>query len=449
LALLFLTYADTIGDLGVAAAVIYWPERHEDIAGVSFWVGLAMSLAWFTLAQLTAAPVADFFRNPDAEPILRVLAWSFPLRALGNTHDALCQRALHFKARVVPETLLVAVKGIACVGLALAGFGVWSLVWGQLAGVAVRTVALWVVVPWRPDLRLSTSLLGPVLRYGRGIVAVRVLAAVLHHADVVIVGRILGVTALGFYQIAAKVPEMTVALLIWVGGKVLFPTLARVQEEPEQLRRVYLEALRWVGLLAIPASVGMFLLAEPLLVTLLGPTWASAAPILRALAVYTGLRALGSHAGDVLKATGRPGLLAGLGVAKAALLLPALVWAAGQGTATVAATMAAVTALTVSLNVGVVCRLLGIGPRSVLSSLLTALPPVLVMTPVLVAWNRIAAPLSPTLHALGGVGVGLVAYLGTLALTAPRLRQTLRSFALRQEASSPPADVPALGEGAR
>ena len=66
-----------------------------------------------------------------------------------------------------------------------------------------------------------------MLSYGRHIVAVNVLAAVLHHADLLIVGRMLGAAALGFYQMAYKVPEMTIIMLVRAASTVLFISSGR------------------------------------------------------------------------------------------------------------------------------------------------------------------------------------------------------------------------------
>lgn len=417
LGLVFLTYVETVGDLGTGAALIYWPDRRREVAQLTFWISLLTGLLWFGASQLGAPLLARFFHAPEAEPLLRVLALSFPLRALGRAHDSLCQKDLRFKARMLPESAMFLTKGAVAITLALSGSGVWSLVWGQLAGEALRTISLWIVVPWRPSLAIPHDLASPILRYGSGIIAVNLLAAVLHHADLVIVGRRLGAEALGLYQIAGKVPEITIALLVWGGAKVLFPTLSRVQQTRARLRRFYLEALRWIAVLALPATVGLFLLAEPLLLSFFGEAWIAAVPILRALAVYTGLRALGSHSGDVLKATGRSRLLAGLGVVKALLLLPVLVWASSVGAPAVAWGLTAVSAVGLILNLGFVFRILDLRWTDLLDSLRTSLPGTLATLLALSLWTHLSTGLSPVVTLVGGVGLGL-----SLCLLALRWR---------------------------
>ena len=438
-ALVYITYVETVADLGTGSALIFWPDRRDEAAQVTFVSSALAGLGWCVLTLLAAPWIAGFFHSPEGVPILRALALSFPLKFLGTTHDAICQKDMRFRVRLIPEVAMAVGKAGVAVGLALAGFGVWSLVWGQLVGLAAWTVALWLVVPWRPRWRWpSSDLVRPMLAYGRGIVAVNVLAAITHHADLVIVGRMMGARILGLYQMAYKVPEMTVIVSIWVVGKVLFPAFSRAHAADaagEEVGRIYVRALRWIALLTVPASLGLALVAEPLVLTVFGERWREAAPILRALALYTGLRALGSHAGDVLKATGRPGLLAAIAVAKAVLMVPLLLLAARSGPVAVALTMAGVTAVTLLFNVAAVCRLARVSPRALLAALRPSLLAGAGMAAALLGWQRLAGPAGLAT----AVVVGAVAYLLGLLLMNPGLVGEVRRALARQkvaEASS-------------
>jgi PST family polysaccharide transporter len=440
-ALVYIVYVETIADLGTGAALIYWPERREEAAQVTFVTNALAGLFWCAVTFAAAPWIAEFFHSPAGVPILRALALSFPLKFLGTTHDALCQKEMRFRTRLVPELAMAAGKSLTAVGLALAGFGVWSLVWGQLAGLAAWTATLWLVVPWRPRGLWPSGLARPMLAYGRGIIAVNVLAAVTHHADLVIVGRMLGARALGLYQMAYKVPEMMVIVAVWVVSKVLFPAFSRAHAAGEEVGVLYAAALRWVGLFVVPAALGLALVAEPLVVSLFGERWRDAAPILQALALYAGLRALGAHAGDVLKAMGRPGLLAAIAVAKAALVVPLLLIAARSGAVAVALAMAGVTALTMLFNVAAVCRLTRLRPAALLAALRPSLLAGAGMAAVLVGWRRLAPVGEGPLSLAIAVAVGAGAYLLLLRLMNPGLLRELR-----QALSPPPALAPSGGE---
>lgn len=440
-ALVYITYVETVADLGTGSALIFWRERREEAAQVTFVSSALAGVGWCAVTLLAAPWIADFFHSPEGVPILRALAFSFPLKFLGTTHDAICQKEMRFRARLIPEVAMAVGKAGVAVGLALAGFGVWSLVWGQLAGLAAWTLALWRVVAWRPAWSWpSANLARPMLAYGRGIVAVNVLAAITHHADLVIVGRMLGASVLGLYQMAYKVPEMTVILSVWVVSKVLFPAFSRAHAADAtgaEVGALYAGALRWIGLLAVPASLGLALVAEPLVVTVFGERWRDAAPILQALALYTGLRALGAHAGDVLKATGRPGLLAAIAVVKAALMVPLLLLAARSGPVAVALTMAGVTAVTLLFNMAAVCRLARVSPRTLLAALRPSLLAGAGMAAALLGWRSLApaAPLAPEgpLALAAAVVLGAAVYLGILALLSPGLLADARRALARRQ----------------
>jgi PST family polysaccharide transporter len=256
----------------------------------------------------------------------------------------------------------------------------------------------------------------------------------------------LGTTALGFYQMATKVPEVAVTLAVWVVGRVLFAAFSRAHAAGRDLARGYLAALRYVSLVTVPAAAGLFAVAEPLVRSLFGDAWLPTVPILRALAVYVGLRSVGAHAGDVLKATGRTGLLAGLAVAKAAVLVPLLIAAGRVSPVAVAATLAAVTGATALVNLLVVARLVGVRPRELAATLSTSLAATAAMAAALAAWRLWGPELGPLADLAAQVPLGGAVYLGVvLALDAGAVREAAAS--LRRpaagEADEPVAPVAA------
>jgi PST family polysaccharide transporter len=418
-ALVYITYLETLGDLGTGAALVYWPDRTREIAQVTFVLNLMTGVAWFLLTWVLAPAVAAYFHSPEGAPILRALGATFPLKALGNTHDALCKKDLRFRARLLPEVGLAAVKAVVTIALAVAGVGVWSLVWGYVVATGARAALLWLVVPWRPAWHWPADLFRPVLRYGGWIVVVNVVAVVVHHVDLVVVGRMLGLTALGFYQMAYKLPETVVILLVWQSSLVLFPAFSRAWASGRSLGDAYVAALRFVSLLALPAAASLFCLAEPLVLTLFGEDWRPSIPILRALAVYTGLRALGTHTGDVIKAQGRPRMLAALAAMKALVLVPTLIVAARWGPTAVAAATAAVAGATLALDFAVVRRVSGAPVRAILAAVVASMPPVAALAVVLTAWARAATGAGSLVVLFGGVLLGLATYVLAVRVLSP------------------------------
>ncbi|HEX2059421.1 MAG TPA: lipopolysaccharide biosynthesis protein [Thermoanaerobaculia bacterium] len=415
-ALAYITYADTIGDLGAGPALVYWPDRRDDAAQVTFLVSIASGLFW-CLSTIALAPfIADFFNAPEGTRIVQALSLGFVLKYLGNTHDALAQKDLRFRAHVIPDLSMATVNAGLALAMASAGWGAWSLVWGRLAGSACRTILMWLAVPWRPTLRVPRDLFGPMLRYGRSILMVNIAAAILLNADLVAVGRFLGTTTLGLYQMAARIPEATVMVLLIVLARVLFPALAKIHAEGRGLREPYLLVTRSISAVTIPASLGLAALAEPIVLLFFGAQWTASAPILRMLAIAAALQCLSWQAGDVLKATGNAALLARIAWIRVAMLIPAVV-AGAQWSAVGAATgLVIATAIATVLSLAVSSPIIGVRLRDMAGALFPSVASGVVMALVVVAWTRWSGDLSPVVQVVFGVVIGAAVHVAVLAL---------------------------------
>ena len=334
-AIVAIAFLDITQDLGIGSALIYARDDPRS-QSTAFWLGLASGCALFAFSSVAAYWVGLFFDEPRAVALTRVLALGFPLAALGGVHSALLRKRLQFRRRFVPELARSLAKGGASIALALAGFGAWSLVLGQLAGAAASVVALWWVVPWRPRLEFDAGIAADLLGYGWKVAAVDALAVVLNKADNLFVGRFLGTASLGIYTLAFRIPELLVKQFAQVAGQVLFPVFARMRDEPERMREALLRALRMLALVALPVAVGLAVVADPLVRLLFSAKWIAAAPVVAVIALYTGVRALTLNLGAVYKAQGRPEILLRLSLLQLLPTLAVLAWAAREGGSVIA-----------------------------------------------------------------------------------------------------------------
>jgi O-antigen/teichoic acid export membrane protein len=419
-ALVFFIYLDAIGDLGTGTALIFWPDRRHDAAQITFLLNLLAGAVWFGLSISLAPLVAAFFHQPGGTSVLRVLSVSFLIRSVGNTHDALSRKDLGFKARILPEMSLTVTKALVAILLALQGFGVWSLVAGHLAGLTIWTVGMWRITSWRPRWGVPIDLIRPMLRYGRPIVWINVVSSILHHIDLMMVGRMLGTSTLGFYHVANKIVETTIHLQNWAVTQVTFPALSKVRDE-NGVARSYIRFLQFVSLTTIPAATGLIVLADALVRVLFGTAWTPAVSIVQGLAVYAASRSLGTQGGDVLKAVGKPSLVAWLGALRGIVLLPVLYMAARVSGPMVAWSMAAVTMPSAALSLGYACARVGLKLRQVLRALAPSVSASAVMGAALLVFERMAGPVDSVGGLAGTILLGLTIYLAVLRTVAPSL----------------------------
>jgi O-antigen/teichoic acid export membrane protein len=294
-------------DLGFGAALIYKKDDPDhSAANTAFMLLPIVASVLFVLAYLSAPHIAIFFDNAAVEPIVRVLALTFVISSFGTVPSVLLEKELEFKKKVLPETVPVA--GYACVtiGLALHGYGVWSLVYGQIVSAVLMVVLIWVVSDWRPTFKFDRGVARELFGYGKYILGASVVIFLITNIDDAIVGRILGMEALGFYTIAYTISNLPATQITHLVGRVMFPTYSKLQDDRDAFRRAYLKTLKYVSILSIPAAFGIFVIAPDFVSVVLGEEWMPAVPALQVLCFYGLFRSLNGTTGPVFQATGNP-----------------------------------------------------------------------------------------------------------------------------------------------
>jgi O-antigen/teichoic acid export membrane protein len=465
-ALAILAYFDNLADLGVNETLVYRSDAKKTrVASTAFFLGIAGALV-FTAALWIAAPyIADHSPDPIVKWIIRLLSLQILVASLGNAHQYLLRHSLEFKRLFVPEITSAFVKGAVSIGLAATGYGVWSLVWGQLAGSVTRTAVLWGVSSFRPVLAVERPAVRPMVGFGLNLSGVALLGEAVRNVDYLIVGVQLGGTALGLYLLAFRLPELAVASLFQVGYRVLFPFYSRLKDRDqaegargrEELVAGYLRTVRLGSLVAFPAGLTIAALALPIVLTVYGEAWRDSALPLAFIAIWTGFSAINGLPGNVFKAMGRPGILTKLSFAYLVVLLPVLWFAAEFGIAAVAAAQAGLQAVYFVVLSFVVSRVLGVPATATPRSALPAIVLSAVTAAAIFPLGRLlppAAALALGLPAAASLYLGLVrlilpAELSALLRALKRLRgreRPLRDEALLEPLASvqPPTSGPGL-----
>lgn len=417
-ALVVISFLDVLSDLGIGSAVIY--HRHEPkVVNTAFWLNLMIGLALFMLTWLVAPFAAWFFQDPEVEALTRVLGLTFPILALGNIHSSLLRKNLSFKRKFVPDVTKSLGKGITSIVLALAGFGAWSLVIGQLAGTALAVVALWIVFRWRPRLQFDRAAARQLLSYGSNIVSNNALSTFINRGDYLIIGRVLGAAALGVYTLAFRIPELLVKQFCTVLGQVMFPTFSKMQNDPERMRQGFLTTMRYLTLITIPVALGLAAVARPLVLTLFTEKWIEAAPVMAAISIYTLIRSLTFNVGAIYKAQGKPQILSRISVFQLILILPAL-WLAAtltQSIIAVAWTQVAAAALFGLVNLVIASRLLNLSLGEIFRSFRPALVCGIIMAVIVFTIVYLLAENPPIVQLVVGVLTGALVYSLLIGLT--------------------------------
>jgi O-antigen/teichoic acid export membrane protein len=415
--LIAIQYLDILNTFGMDTALISRRDKLEPAANAAFMVSIGMSVLLFGLAWFSAPVIAAFFDEARVIELFRLLAFVLPISALAMVPRAMIKRNLRFKAKLIPDIGHNLAKGLASILLAWSGFGVWSLIWGQLIGEVVSTLALWWVARWRPTFQFERQVTREMLSFGGHMISVGLVGALRNNIDYLFVGRVLGAAALGYYTIAYRIPELVIRNLNFVVGNVAHPLLARLQADSQHLRSVYFSYIRYISLFTFPAGVGIALTADPFIRFFYTSKWEAAIFPMQCVALALAIASVGHVPGVLYKAVNRPEILNQTTLVKMPVTIAALWYATGWGINGVAASQVALAIFYVVLDSVVVSRIIEFRMGAFFKALAPALAGSAVMAAALVLVNESVSPTG-----LAGlitlIIVGLASYLGTLAFVS-------------------------------
>lgn len=276
MATVFLALLAMFAEVGLGPALVQKTELAPETVRRAYGIVWIVNLVLFALLNLVAGLVAGFYGEPRLVPLLHVLSLQFLLIPFIVVPDAMLQRKLDYKWRSLIELATAVLVSVVTLVMALAGYGVWSLVSGMLANVACKAVLL----NWAsPYLHLPSFALGgmrQVVRFGGNVTASRFLWFFFTQIDVVLIGRLLGEHVLGLYSVAVHLASLPAQRVSGILNQVAFPAAARFQHDRAAIGAQLLRAIGYVSLIAFPILWGMSCVAYELIPVLLGPEWGGA-----------------------------------------------------------------------------------------------------------------------------------------------------------------------------
>jgi PST family polysaccharide transporter len=293
-------------DLGLATATVQRRDITQEQVSYLFWVNVLVGLVSTAITAALAPVAAWFYGEPDLTGITLVLAVAFVFGGLSVQHQALMRRQMKFS--VLAWLRVCASLGSVTVGIlaALQGAGYWSLVAMSLASGVIMTTGLWWVCGWRPGRpRRGTEATRALLAFGGNVTGTRLLAFFARNLDNILIGKFWGGDALGLYSKAYQLLMLPISQLTAPVTGVVVSALSRLQDQPERFRDYYRKAIQGLTALTMPIVVFTFVVADELVLLILGPQWGGTAVIFRLLAPAAFVGTFNGAAGWVWVALGQ------------------------------------------------------------------------------------------------------------------------------------------------
>lgn len=322
---IFIAVAQSFIDSGFKQALI----RKQDCTPVDFstvfYFNLLVSFGAYILLFLFADIIGQFFSEPQLPPIIRVLGLVLIFNGLSIVQGARLTREINFKLQTNISVISSLVSGTIGISMALAGYGVWSLVATTLSGSIMNTLLLWLLNDWRPSLMFSVESFRGMFSFGSRLLVSGLLDTIFNNIYLLVIGRYFSASALGYYTRADAFKNIPSQNITGVVQRVSYPVLSTLQNDILRLRSAYRKVIKSTMFITFVLMLGMVAVARPMILTLIGEQWEDSIVYLQLLCfvgIFYPLQAINLN---MLKVQGRSDLFLKLEVIKKLLAVPIVI----------------------------------------------------------------------------------------------------------------------------
>ncbi|MFN8060122.1 MAG: lipopolysaccharide biosynthesis protein [Vicinamibacterales bacterium] len=300
----FTQLATRLTQFGLNSALVRLKTIRREHEASVFVFSILVNAGLFIGLQLAAPQLGRVFASGQTASALRLASYGFLLSPFGSVPAALIGRHLQYRQAAIIDFFMMLVTAVATLTFAWWGLGYNSPILGTLVGSAGTTVWRLMVTRWRPTLSFDRAAFAELFSFGAAVQTRRLLEYAAQNLDTLIVGRLLGLEALGYYDKAFSSANR-LPLLILAGPTIVFRVFAVIQDDAPRFRRAFRKVILSVSLLVFPVLTGLAVVASDLFVVLYGAQWTAAVPAFRVLCVSSMCTAMYWYLGTILEASGQ------------------------------------------------------------------------------------------------------------------------------------------------
>lgn len=307
LALSLVMFFTMIGDAGLGRSLVRVDASDTEAWSSAFWASVLLMLLLSGLFFLLSWPAAAFFNEPRLVPIMMVLSLAPVLMGVSEIPASSLLQKEKFQWLATAEFAAGAAGIIVALWVAFHGGGAWALVWQHLAQRITKGTIVQIASQLYPRLVLNFDKLKDHLRFMVDTAAWSMTMFVNRQADTLVVGKFLGASTLGFYNIAVRIMQLPVNILGGSLHSVIYPRFVQLRHDNKALRELVLFATMAQAFLVFPGVAAVAAASHAFFTLLLSERWAASGEIFTLLAVTAAIQTIVAINGSLLQAIGRTG----------------------------------------------------------------------------------------------------------------------------------------------
>jgi len=293
---------------GFESALIQKQDKPEEFLNAAWSIELFRCIILAVILFLLAPLLASFFADQRITPILRMLSLSILIGGFRNNGVVFFRKNLQLDKQSILEVVPLLANILIVVPLAFFMRSVWALVWATLAMNIVGCIMTYIMHPYRPRLEWNPEKIKDLFKFSKWILGQSIIATVLDQAVAMFIGKLHGISNLGFYNRAVAFSSsifVQMEVMVW---KIGYPLFSNLQSTEDRLKKAYLQTSYLLNFIGIPMAGGLFVMSGDFVHLFLTDKWLPIVPLMQILLLQSVVSLLVSPSAHIFQAVGKPGI---------------------------------------------------------------------------------------------------------------------------------------------
>lgn len=303
---IFSEFAAIFISFGFSNALIQKKDISQQDINTTFVFNCTLGFILCLLFFLCAPYIAIFYDEPVLESLTKSISVIFLLTSVSGVNNAIAIKNLNFKTIAIINLLSVIISSILAIVLAYLKYGVWALIIQLICFETLKTLLYLKLLPVSQKFSFSKKSFGSMLHFGANVAGDSIINYWSRNADNLLIAKMLGESALGLYTKAYGIMLLPLTNISRVIGQVMFPSFSLIQDNKQEIKRIYLKATNLISFVTFPMMAGLAVLANEFTLSFFGNEWAEIIPLIRVLSVVGAIQSILTLNGTIYNSLSRP-----------------------------------------------------------------------------------------------------------------------------------------------
>lgn len=276
-----ISFLNYFSDIGLAASLIQKKKIDDDDVKSVFTFQQILIITLITFGFLLSGPIVSFYLLPKEGLFLYyALLISFFISSLKTIPSVFLERQIAYQKIVLVQIVESTLFYLTVIILAILKFNLWSFTIAVILRAVVGLILIYLLSPWRPKIGIVWSKLKQLISFGLPFQGSSFLALFKDDLIILYLGKIIGFEGVGYIGWAKKWAESPIRIIMDNVTKVLFPLVARLQDDKKKIAVVIEKILYYQTGLILPLMIlAYFLMPKLIIIIPRYQKWAVALPL--------------------------------------------------------------------------------------------------------------------------------------------------------------------------